>query len=95
MAVYVDDMFKSRLGRFRGYRMSHMVADSHDELMEMAERLGLKPQWIQNPGTRKEHFDIPEDKRVEAIRHGAVAVSMRDLVRIIRLKPHQKIHRHL
>lgn len=86
MAVYVDDMYKYRMGRFRGYRMSHMIADSHEELMDMANQLGLKVEWLQHEGTPKEHFDIPVHKRAQAIRLGAKAVGMKELVRIIRSK---------
>lgn len=35
--VYVDDMYKSPIGKFRRMKMSHMVADTHGELI--GERL--------------------------------------------------------
>lgn len=79
-------MYKYRMGRFRDMRMSHMIADSRDELLDMADRLGVQHRWIQYPGTPKEHFDIPVRVRLEAIQLGAVEVSMKELVRIIRRK---------
>lgn len=80
MAVYVDS---ARLPH-RGMRMSHMIADSRAELLAMAARVGVSARWIQFSGTPKEHFDICEAKRKAALSAGAVAVSTRDIVRMIR-----------
>ena len=63
--------------------MSHMVADSHEELVSMAAQLGLRVQWLQNPGEWSEHFDVSLSKRKEAIRCGAVEVTMRGLVSML------------
>jgi len=79
MAVYVDDMWKYPLGYFRGMKMSHMVADSTEELLAMADRIGVQRKWIQNPGTTREHFDICYSKRLRAVAFGAVEISMREL----------------
>lgn len=65
----------------------HMIADSRDELMTMARRIGLRPEWLQKPGHRHEHFDIKsETKRNLAIRFGAVQVSKRELAAILARK---------
>jgi Protein of unknown function (DUF4031) len=45
--------------------------DGTRELIVFALRLGLKKQWIQYPGTHKEHFDLTETKHKLAIRLGA------------------------
>jgi hypothetical protein len=71
--VYVDDM----QAEFRGMIMCHMVADSHAELIAMADRIGVQRKWIQQPGTTREHFDICLTKRKAAIKAGAVAVTWR------------------
>ena len=81
MAVYVDDMFRSKMGEFRGMKMSHMMADTHEELMAMAHKIGLRPEWLQNEGEWLEHFDVAMSKREQAVQHGAVEISMRKLVR--------------
>lgn len=76
MTVYVDDMYAIPLGQFRGMKMSHMMADTTEELLAMAKLIGLSQRWLQHAGTPKEHFDISMSKRREAIRHGAKAVTM-------------------
>lgn len=73
MTVYVDDM-RAPLGRML---MSHLVADSDDELLAMIDRIGVDRRWHQYPGTDRSHFDIAQSKRALAIEHGAVEVTMR------------------
>lgn len=82
MAVYVDDM-RAAYGRMK---MCHMVADSTDELLSMADRIGVARRWLQKPGTAHEHFDIALSKRAMAVAAGAVEVSMMDIGRIIRAR---------
>lgn len=69
--VYVDDMYKSSIGQYKGMKMSHMFADTHEELIFMAKRLGLQLRWIQKEGTPYEHFDIALSKRKLAVAFGA------------------------
>lgn len=76
MAVYVDDM-EASFGRMI---MCHMIADTPEELLEMADRIGVRRKWIQYPGTFKEHFDIAKGKRALAIGYGAIEISMFELV---------------
>jgi len=80
--VYVDDA-RHPLGQML---MCHMLADTTDELLAMADAIGLQRRWIQKPGAPDEHFDVSRSKRLEAIRHGAREVSSRDLVAVIRRK---------
>jgi Protein of unknown function (DUF4031) len=65
MSVYVDNYFAV----YRGMRMSHMTADTLEELHAMAEKLGLR-KWFQDTGTP--HYDVSKSKREEAIRLGAI-----------------------
>lgn len=83
MVVYVDAFrVQATVGRLTA-RWSHLTADTTEELLEFARRLGLKPSWIQNPGHPwKEHFDVVDSKRVLAIRLGAVPVTMREAVEL-------------
>lgn len=80
--VYVDHA-RLRYGRML---MSHMIADSHEELLAMAAKIGVSDRWLQKEDTAGEHFDICESKRARAIRFGAVPVSSKEIVRLIRDK---------
>lgn len=82
MTVYVDNM-RASYGRMK---MCHMIADSTDELLAMADKIGVARKWLQKAGTAHEHFDIALTKRDLAVKNGAVEVSMMDLGRIIRAR---------
>lgn len=74
MTVYIDDMrMPARVGRLTA-RWSHLQADTTNELVTFAARLGLRREWIQDPGTCIEHFDVTESKRRQAIRLGATPI---------------------
>jgi len=75
VSVYVDDM----RAPFKDMLMCHMTADSTDELLAMADRIGVKRKWIQYPGTAKEHFDICWTKRKLSVKAGAEEVTKREL----------------
>lgn len=86
MAVYVDDMYKYKMGQYRGMKMSHLIADSQKELLEMVDRIGVKRKWIQYKGTKREHFDICFSKRILAIKFGAIEITWKQLGdRLLRL----------
>lgn len=82
MAVYVDDM-RASFGRMK---MCHMIADSTDELLAMADRIGVARKWLQKAGTAHEHFDIAMSKRALAIAAGAIEISRMDLGRKLRAR---------
>lgn len=74
MTVYVDNA-RISFGRLH---MSHMTADTTEELHEFARKLGLKPEWFQDH--RVKHYDLSESKRNHAIKHGAIPLSMREFI---------------
>ena len=82
MPVYIDDMYKHSMGKFRRMKMSHMVADTLDELYEMADKIGVSRKWVQNLelGKGRVHFDIAMNARKKAVQNGAIEISMRSLV---------------
>lgn len=80
MAVYIDNM-NHPYGRMR---MCHMVADSTEELLEMADKIGVNRKWIQAAGTYREHFDICMSKKKIAVeKYGAKSITMKELAQII------------
>lgn len=78
--VYVDDM-RAPFGRMV---MCHMIADSDEELLAMADNIGVSRRWHQHPGTHKSHFDICLSKRAKAVKAGAVEISIMELGRMLR-----------
>lgn len=82
MAVYVDDM-QAPFGRMK---MCHMMADTTDELLAMADRIGVARKWLQKRGTHHEHFDIALSKRVLAVQAGAIEITRRELFEIIKAR---------
>jgi len=77
VTVYVDDMYRHEIGKLGRMKMSHLIADTTEELLAMVREIGVNPKWIQHPGTRDEHFDIAISKRAAAIAAGAVPITFR------------------
>ena len=76
MAVLVDQA----IWHWKGRKWAHLVSDhSYDELHAFAERMGIPRRAFQG-----DHYDVPEDYRLEAIRLGAEPVDARVLVRRLR-----------
>ena len=82
MAVYVDDK-QIPYGRMK---MCHVGADTREELLDMMTKLGIDHKYIQNEGTWREHFDISQSKRTKALKLGAIEVTSKRLIQILRDK---------
>jgi len=78
MAVYVDAP-RHRVGRMI---MCHMLADSMEELLAMADRIGVARKWFQ-PASHP-HFDICKAMRTKAVAAGAIEVDRRQLVDVMK-----------
>lgn len=59
--------------------MSHMVADSLEELHEVADKIGMKRSWFQDKNYQ--HYDVSKGKRALAINCGAIEVTDRYIVK--------------
>lgn len=79
MTVYVDDM-QAAFGRMK---MCHMMADTTEELLAMADLIGVQRKWLQKAGTSYEHFDIAMSKRKLAVAAGAKEVTRKELGRFM------------
>lgn len=84
MAVYVDD----HRVPWRGDRWSHLLADTTEELHAFAALLGLPPRRFHHKPARpwKDHYDVPEAKRREAIGLGAEPIPFARAAQILRAR---------
>src|SRR5688572_28937888 len=85
--VYVDNFYITGAGNFGRMKMSHMIADTTEELLQMADKIGVARKWIQHAGTTREHFDVCMSARTKAIKLGAQALGFRELSEIISRRP--------
>lgn len=98
MSVYVDNM-RASFGRMV---MCHMIADTTDELLVMADKIGVDRKWLQHAGTGREHFDIALSKRNIARNLGAIEITWRQLAAMTGLRaagqpmggPHDAVERY-
>lgn len=73
--LYVDNMKTP----FRRMLMSHLIADTSQELAQAERTLGLPEGSIQYQGTWKEHLDVSQSKRAEALKMGATSLTGKQL----------------
>lgn len=72
--VYVDRIQKTRIPKREAwlyYSYCHLTADTIDELIEFADKINLKREWLQESRNGTKHFDITSNKRKQAIKLGA------------------------
>jgi hypothetical protein len=72
----------------RRYVMSHMIADTEDELHAMADKIGVARKWHQG-----DHYDITQSKKALAVQHGAVAITLRELAHMAAAKRREQAAR--
>jgi len=91
--IYVDNnRIKARVGNLCR-TWSHLFAWPPDEqkLIKFAKKLGLKPEWIQKPGTIKAHFDVTENMRRKAISLGATHMNAREYGELLMNEKHFQV----
>lgn len=79
MTVYVDGA-ENALGRMK---MCHMVSPDIDELHRMADRIGMRRQWFQDPKrgmSSRPHYDVAKGRRALAVSLGAVEIDSHQMV---------------
>jgi hypothetical protein len=79
MTCYVDALRPARVPRTRSKYWCHLMADTEDELHAMAESIGMRRSWYQG-----DHYDLTSERRILAVKKGAVEVTSRDLAKIRR-----------
>lgn len=71
--IYVDTPFRVSVNHptaprcFRGRLSAHLMADSDEELLAYARSIGMRPSWIQKPGTPRSHFDVTGSRLTRAL----------------------------
>jgi Protein of unknown function (DUF4031) len=87
VACYVDRLI-DYTGRvpYRHKVWCHLVADSDDELLRCADRLGLSEAWLQGTRGWDTHFDLPAPLRPAARELGALEVDFRFMGRRTRAR---------
>lgn len=75
MAVYID---KANI-KYRRMIMCHMIADSYEELHDMAKNIGMKSDWFQSNASFP-HYDVCLMRKKKALEYGAIEVSRKELV---------------
>lgn len=84
MTVYADKLMQHAPGRMDaetrragargGHRWCHLFAAPADwpELVDIAERIGLRQTWVQLPRSSPPHYDLTPARRGKALEAGAV-----------------------
>lgn len=58
--------------------MSHMIADTPNDLHGMAQSVGLKRSWFQSG--KNPHYDLCQAKRAHAIKLGAIVCDRKTFI---------------
>lgn len=84
MSIYVDALFPCIKNKNWRYNEScHLVGDTEEELHSFAKKLGLKRQWFQQRH-KLSHYDLNKSKRAKAVEMGAIEVSRKKIVIMLR-----------
>jgi hypothetical protein len=75
MPVYID---KANLP-YRNMKMCHMIADTEEELHDMALKIGMKKSWFQKNASFP-HYDVCLMRKKIALELGTIEVDRRALV---------------
>jgi len=69
--------------KYRRMIMSHMAADTLEELHEMAKTIGVTKKHFQNK-VGKPHYDICKEMKDKAIKAGTTEVRDREIILLFR-----------
>lgn len=77
--IYVDEI-KTYETHLKYKQWCHMTTDGDlEDLHELAAQIGLKREWFQEKEGHP-HYDLTPSKRRQALMHGAIAVSTKELI---------------
>ena len=82
--TYVDQLLPTIRNKNWQYdKGCHLFADTDDELVAFAVKIGLRREWLQQ-NRRRNHFDLTEGMRKKAVVAGAVEIDRRRVVELLR-----------
>ena len=81
--IYVDKIVQQpKVIRGRWKNSCHLIADSKEELIEFAKKIGLPLEWFRAHRIKYlQHFDLSEKWRKIAIENGAVEWDSKRIVK--------------
>jgi len=83
--IYVDWIQKCDRNNIWNYdQFCHLYADTKEELINFAVKIGLKPEWLQKSNFDIYHFDLTINKRNNAIANGAYILTRQELIILYR-----------
>ena len=85
MATYVDATQSYPDAGLRFTEFCHLLADTREELHALAERLEIPRRIFQDHPWRW-HYDIPTHLRAEAVRLGAIELTMHEVGALLRAR---------
>lgn len=84
MSCYVDPLMPCPTNaKWRYDKACHLIADSLDELHNLAAIIGLKRGWFQDKSLP--HYDLTANKRNAAIKAGAIPLDRNEFVEKMRI----------
>jgi Protein of unknown function (DUF4031) len=83
MTCYVDAVREYPDAGLRHTRFCHLLADTREELHELADALGIPRRYFQDHPWRW-HHDLPEPLRDQAIALGARELTLREVGLLLR-----------
>ncbi len=83
--VFVDQNMPCLRNRnWRYDTVCHLTSDSLHDLHEFAARIGLAKSWFQWKRDALPHYDLTPNKRMQAMRAGAIELGRAEFVKLIR-----------
>ncbi len=64
---------------------SYLIADTREELLAFAAKLGLRPTWASTRADVRTHFAVSRFVYVKAVARGAEILSLREMVGLLRI----------
>jgi hypothetical protein len=69
----------------------HLLADTEEELHEMARKIGMKRSWFQSgEKSSMPHYDLVASRRASAVKLGAKEITRKELYELLKQYRHER-----